>query len=77
MQLPTTERHSRLSNIITTLLRIALLGISQEDEEPRTACVELLSAICAYLDFEGRPAIPSKGMFSLCDLYVPVHNPLP
>ncbi|KAI0638553.1 hypothetical protein C8Q77DRAFT_1047292 [Trametes polyzona] len=59
-QLPTVERHSRLSNIITTLLRIALMGVSQEDEEPRGACIELLAAICAYLDFEGRPAIPSK-----------------
>ncbi|OJT09503.1 Neurofibromin [Trametes pubescens] len=64
VQLPTTERHSRLSNIITTLLRIALLGVSQEDEEPRVACVELLSAICAYLDFEGRPAIPSRGYYT-------------
>ncbi|KAI0371618.1 hypothetical protein BV20DRAFT_1017123 [Pilatotrama ljubarskyi] len=64
VQLPTTERHSRLSNIITTLLRIALLGVSQEDDEPRSAYIELLSAICAYLDFEGRPAIPSKGIYT-------------
>ncbi|KAI0355329.1 hypothetical protein OH77DRAFT_1424817 [Trametes cingulata] len=64
VQLPTTERHSRLSNIITTLLRIAMLGVSQEDDEPRAACIELLSAICAYLDFEGRPAIPSKGIYT-------------
>lgn len=62
--LPSTERHSRLSNIITTLLRIALVGIGSEDEEPRTASFELLSAICTYLDFEGRPAVPSKGVYT-------------
>lgn len=62
--LPSTERHNRLSNIITTLLRIALVGISSEDEEPRTASFELLSAICTYLDFEGRPAVPSKGVYT-------------
>ncbi|KAI0677196.1 hypothetical protein C8Q78DRAFT_1180405 [Trametes maxima] len=64
VQLPTAERHSRLSNIITTLLRIALLGVSQKDDEPRAACLELLAAICAYLGFEGRPVIPSKGIYT-------------
>ncbi|KAI1796034.1 hypothetical protein LXA43DRAFT_649826 [Ganoderma leucocontextum] len=62
--LPSTERHNRLSNIITTLLRIALVGISSDDEDPRTASFELLSAICTYLDFEGRPAVPSKGVYT-------------
>lgn len=62
--LPSTERHNRLSNIITTLLRIALVGISSEDEDPRAASFELLSAICTYLDFEGRPAVPSKGVYA-------------
>lgn len=61
VQLPGTERHNRLSNIITTLLRIAFLGITSEEDETRNACFELLSAICTYLDFEGRPAVPSKG----------------
>ena len=61
LHLPTAERHGRLSNIITTLLRISLLGITGEEDEPRTASFELLSAICTYLDFEGRPAVHSKG----------------
>lgn len=61
INLPTAERHSRLSNIITTLLRLALLGITSDDDEPREASVELLSAICTYLDFEGRPSVPGKG----------------
>ncbi|KAI0329579.1 hypothetical protein GY45DRAFT_1324865 [Cubamyces sp. BRFM 1775] len=64
VHLPTAERNSRLSNIITTLLRIAILGISKEEDEPRNAYVELLSAICAYLDFDGRPVIPSKGIYT-------------
>ncbi|KAH9854976.1 hypothetical protein C2E23DRAFT_883516 [Lenzites betulinus] len=64
IQLPTAERYSRLSNIITTLLRIGLLGSTHDDEEPRSASIELLSAICAYLDYEGRPAIPSKGFLA-------------
>ncbi|TBU46391.1 hypothetical protein BD309DRAFT_622853 [Dichomitus squalens] len=59
--LPSADRHDRLSNVITTLLRIALVGISTDDET-RTASFELLSAICTYLDFEGRPAVPSKGV---------------
>lgn len=61
VNLPMAERHSRLSNIITTLLRLAFLGITSEDDEPREASVELLSAICTYLDFEGRPSVPAKG----------------
>ncbi|KAI0775878.1 hypothetical protein BD413DRAFT_470082 [Trametes elegans] len=68
VQLPTAERHSRLSNIITTLLRIAFLGVTQEDDEPRAAYVELLSAICAYVGFEGRPVIPSKGVYTSANM---------
>ncbi|KAI8982739.1 hypothetical protein BD414DRAFT_515918 [Trametes punicea] len=64
VQLPTAERNSRLSNIITTLLRIAMLGVCQEDDEPRSAYIELLAAICAYLDFDGRPVIPSKAIYT-------------
>ncbi|KAL7282669.1 hypothetical protein ACG7TL_004142 [Trametes sanguinea] len=64
VQLPTAERNSRLSNIITTLLRTALLGVCQEDDEPRSAYIEMLAAICAYLDFEGRPVIPSKAIYT-------------
>ncbi|RPD66792.1 hypothetical protein L226DRAFT_452976 [Lentinus tigrinus ALCF2SS1-7] len=64
INLPTAERHSRLSNIITTLLRLALLGISSDEDEPRGASVSLLSAICTYLDFEGRPSVPAKGFYA-------------
>ncbi|CDO69579.1 hypothetical protein BN946_scf184759.g19 [Trametes cinnabarina] len=63
VQLPTAERNSRLSNIITTLLRTALLGVCRGDDEPRAAYIELLAAICAYLDFEGRPAMPTKAIY--------------
>ncbi len=60
LHLPTAERH-KLSNVITTLLRIAFMGITAEEEEYRVAPFELLGAICTYLDFEGRPVVPAKG----------------
>ncbi|KAI0737738.1 hypothetical protein C8Q80DRAFT_1276173 [Daedaleopsis nitida] len=63
LHLPTAERHNRLSNIITTLLRISLIGITSEEDEARSASYELLSAICTYLDFEGRPSVPAKGVY--------------
>ncbi|OBZ70421.1 Neurofibromin [Grifola frondosa] len=63
-QLPATERSSRLSNIVTTLLHVAFLGISSEQDEPRTPSFELLSAICTYLDYEGKPPVPSKGVYA-------------
>ena len=61
INLPTAERPNRLSNVITTLLRISFMGITSEEDEPRIASVELLSAICTYLAFEGRPSVPAKG----------------
>ncbi|KAH9939229.1 uncharacterized protein BXZ73DRAFT_88953 [Epithele typhae] len=64
VQLPSVERQDRLSNVITTILRLAFMGSSSDEEETRNASLQLLSALCTYLDFEGRPAVPKKGLYS-------------
>lgn len=60
VQLPGTERFSRFSNVVATLLHVGMLGIASVEEEPRMAANELLAAVCTYLDFEGKPIVPSK-----------------
>ncbi|TCD61394.1 Ras GTPase activating protein ira2 [Steccherinum ochraceum] len=60
---PVAERFSKLSNVVATLLHIGMLHISGEDEELRAAGFELLVATCTYLDFEGRPVVPSRAIF--------------
>ncbi|OCH94514.1 hypothetical protein OBBRIDRAFT_722708 [Obba rivulosa] len=63
VHLPGAERFTRLSNVVTTLLHVGMMNVCSEDEEPRAAALELLSAVCTYLDFEGKPAVPSKSFF--------------
>ncbi|GBE80125.1 hypothetical protein SCP_0213280 [Sparassis crispa] len=60
LQLPGAERFSRLSNIVITLLHIGMMSMSSEDEELHMAAYHLLSAVCTYLDYEGKPLLPSK-----------------
>ncbi|CCM02314.1 uncharacterized protein FIBRA_04405 [Fibroporia radiculosa] len=60
IQLPGTERLSRFSNVVATLLHVGMIGINSTDEEVRIAGNELLQAVCTYLDFEGKPIITSK-----------------
>ncbi|EMD40361.1 hypothetical protein CERSUDRAFT_148314 [Gelatoporia subvermispora B] len=63
VHLPGAERFTRLSNVVTTLLHVGMVNVCSEDEEPRSAALELLSAVCTYLDYEGKPVVPSKSFF--------------
>ncbi|CAL1700085.1 unnamed protein product [Somion occarium] len=63
IQRPITERFSKLSNVVATLLHVGMLNIGSHDDELRLAAYDLLSAICIYLDFEGRPVVPAKSVF--------------
>ena len=58
---PGSERFSKLSNVIATLLHTGMVNIGSDNEELRIASYELLCAVCTYLDFEGKPVVPTKG----------------
>lgn len=60
IQLPGTERRSRFSNVVATLLHVGMLGVNSREEDVRIAANELLQAVCTYLDFEGKPLVASK-----------------
>ena len=60
VQIPGCERFSKLSNVIATLLHIGMVNIGDNNEELRVASYELLCAICTFLDFEGKPVVPTK-----------------
>ncbi len=57
-----SERFSKLSSVIATLLHVGMINIVSDNEELRLASYELLCAVCTYLDFEGRPIVPTKGV---------------
>ena len=59
------ERFSKLSNVVATLLHLSMLHIGSRDDELRAAAYDLLSAICEYLDYDGRPVMPAKCGFPL------------
>lgn len=40
-----------------------MLNIGSSDDELRIAAYDLLCAVCTYLDFEGRPVVPSKSTY--------------
>lgn len=63
VQLPGAERWSRLSSVAATLLHVGLMTVGAEDEGSRNAAYELLTAICTHLGFEGKPIVPSKGLW--------------
>ncbi|KAL4251095.1 Ras-GAP domain-containing protein [Abortiporus biennis] len=63
VQLPVVDRFSKLSNVVATLLHVGMLNIGSGDDELRIAAYDLLNAVCTYLDFEGRPVVPSKTIF--------------
>ncbi len=65
IQLPVAERFSKLSNVVATLLHVGMLNIGSNDDELRIAAYDLLCAVCTYLDFEGRPVVPSKSKSDL------------
>lgn len=60
VQISGFERFSKLSNVIATLLHIGMVNIGDNNEELRVASYELLCAICIFLDFEGKPVVPTK-----------------
>ncbi|TFY54349.1 hypothetical protein EVJ58_g8920 [Rhodofomes roseus] len=60
VELPGTERQSRFSNVVATLLHVGMLGVNSREEDVRIAANELLQAVCIYLDFEGKPLVASK-----------------
>lgn len=39
-----------------------MLNIGSENEELRIGAYELLCSVCTYLDFEGKPVVPAKGV---------------
>ena len=56
-----SERFSKLSSVIATLLHVGMINIGSDNEELRLASYDLLCAVCTYLDFEGKPVVPTKG----------------
>ena len=65
IQPSSSDRFKKLSNVIASLLQIGMVNISSDNEELRVASYELLSSVCTYLDFEGKPVVPTKGNFLL------------
>lgn len=57
-----SERFAKLSNVVATLLHTGMLNIGSENEELRIGAYELLCSVCTYLDFEGKPVVPTKGV---------------
>ena len=62
-----SERFSKLSSVIATLLHVGMINIGSDSEELRLASYDLLCAVCTYLDFEGKPVVPTKG--TACSIY--------
>ncbi|KAI0089247.1 hypothetical protein BDY19DRAFT_1089227 [Irpex rosettiformis] len=58
-----SERFSKLSSVIATLLHVGMINIGSDNEELRLASYDLLCAVCTYLDFEGKPVVPTKAIF--------------
>lgn len=57
-----SKRFAKLSDVIATLLHIGMVNIGSDNEELRVASYELLCSVCTYLDFEGKPVVPTKGV---------------
>ncbi|KAI0340881.1 hypothetical protein BDW22DRAFT_1485833 [Trametopsis cervina] len=60
---PGSERFFKLSSVIATLLHVGMVNIGSDNEELRIASYDLLCAVCTYLDFEGKPVVPTKAIF--------------
>ncbi|EIN11059.1 hypothetical protein PUNSTDRAFT_51619 [Punctularia strigosozonata HHB-11173 SS5] len=59
----TSERMGRFSNTSAMLLHISMLGIGSEDEHLLDASSELLSAVCAHLNYDDAPVVASQAGF--------------
>ena len=61
VQVAGPERFSRLTNVTATLLQIGMVSSIYEEDDLRESGLELLSAICNYLDYEGPAIVPMRG----------------
>ena len=61
VQVAGPERFSRLTNVTATLLQIGMISSIYEEDDLRESGLELLSAICSYLDYEGPAIVPMRG----------------
>lgn len=65
VQVAGPERFSRLTNVTATLLQIGMISSIYEEDDLRESGLELLSAICSYLDYEGPAIVPMRGLHRL------------
>lgn len=65
VQVAGPERFSRLTNVTATLLQIGMISSIYEEDDLRESGLELLSAICNYLDYEGPAIVPMRGLHLL------------
>ena len=68
VQVAGPERFSRLTNVTATLLQIGMISSIYEEDDVRESGLELLSAICSYLDYEGPAIVPMRGLHRLSTL---------
>lgn len=61
VQVAGPERFSRLTNVTATLLQIGMVSSIYEEDDLRESGLELLSAICSYLDYDGPAIVPMRG----------------
>lgn len=61
VQVAGPERFSRLTNVTATLLQIGMISSIYEEDDLRESGLELLSAICSYLEYEGPAIVPMRG----------------
>lgn len=62
VQVAGPERFSRLTNVTATLLQIGMISSIYDEEDLRESGLELLSAICNYLDYDGPAIVPMRGL---------------
>ena len=65
VHVPGPERFSRLTNVTATLLQIGMVSSIYEEDDLRESGLELLSAICSYLDYDGPAIVPMRGLHRL------------
>ena len=65
VQVAGPERFSRLTNVTATLLQIGMVSSIYEEDDLRESGLELLSAICNYLEYEGPAIVPMRGSHCL------------
>lgn len=63
VQVAGPERFSRLTNVTATLLQIGMISSIYEEDDLRESGLELLSAICSYLDYDGPAIVPMRGLY--------------